>query len=98
MRLAPVGEAAVTFAFVVSEGRIHFAVAAVAYFGRFDHASRSSAPVEHNPAFARLRCVRLIFGAAGGGLDTLENKFEQFVGKRRPVAEGERTQIPIFFG
>src|SRR5712691_727505 len=97
VRLAPVGEAAIAFALVMREGRIDITISAISDFGCLDHASRIAAPVEHDPPLAWRRCVRLILGAAGGGLDALENKFEQFVGECRAVAERERTQPPIGF-
>src|SRR5712671_7541341 len=95
VRRAPVGEAAIAFALVMGEGRIDIAVSAITDLGCLDHAAGIAAPVEHDPALAWRRCVRLILGAAGGGLDALEHEVEQFVGECRAVAERERTQSPI---
>ena len=55
-----------------------------------------AASVEHDPAFARRRRVRLVLGGAGRGLHALDHEVEQFVGQFRPVAEGERAQALIF--
>src|ERR1700689_2131813 len=90
MRVAPKSEAAVALAFVMGEGGIDFAVTAIGHFQRFDHAARHSASVAHNPALAGCRGVGLVLRAAGRGLDALEHKPEQFVGKLRAVAERER--------
>src|SRR6266700_6958434 len=59
VRLAPVGEAAIAFALVMREGRIDITVSAIADFGCLDHASGLAASVEHDPALAWRRCVRL---------------------------------------
>ena len=87
MRLPPIGEAAVAFTLVVGKGGIDVAEAAIGDFGRFDHAARVAAAVEHNPAFACCRRVRFVLGAAGRGLDAFDDEVEQFVGKLRAVAE-----------
>src|SRR5258708_39805722 len=97
MRLAPVGEAAIALALVIGKGCIDFDVAAEDDFYCLNHASRLAASVEHDPAFARLRDVRLVLGAAGRRLDALQHKVEQFVGQTRAVAERERTQAPVGF-
>src|SRR5258705_762045 len=82
----------------MGKGGIDVAVPAVSDFGRFNHASGLPAPVEHDPALAWCRGVRLILGAAGRGLNALEHELEQLVGEFGAVAEGERTQARVFFG
>ena len=86
---APVVEAAVAFAFVVGEARIDLAETTGGYLGGFDHAGRCAAAVEHDPALARRRQVRLVRRTAGRGLDTADHEIEQIVGELRPVAECE---------
>src|ERR1700710_2308504 len=71
MRLPPIGEAAVAFAFFMGKGRIDLAIAAVGHLGGLDDATRLTASVEHDPALARGRGVRLVLGGAGRGLDAL---------------------------
>src|SRR5689334_21324321 len=51
--VAPVFEAAVAFAFLVRKVRVDVTETAVGDLGRFDHATRFAAAVEHDPAFAR---------------------------------------------
>src|SRR5262249_31918403 len=97
VRVAPVVEAAVAFAFLVSKGGVDLAEAAIGHFGGFDDAARLAASIEHDPALARRRGVGLVLGAAGRGLDAPNDEIEQFVGKLRPVAERERPQALIFF-
>src|SRR5882757_1420896 len=97
MRRAPVREAAVAFTLFKGKTGIDLTEAAIAHFGGLDHASGRAASVEHDPAFARRRGVRLVFGGARRGLDALHHEVEQLVGKRRPVAERERTRVLIFF-
>src|SRR5262249_12550763 len=97
VRPAPVVEAAVAFALFVSKGGIDLAEAAISHLGGFDDAARLAAPIEHEPALARGRCIRLVLGAACRGLDAPEGEIEQFVGRLRPVAERERPEAAIFF-
>src|SRR5689334_13581395 len=92
VRVAPVVEAAVAFAFLKGKGRVDLAEAAIGHLSRFDHAARLAAPIEHDPALAGCRGVWLVLGAAGRGLDAPDDEIEQLVGKRRPVAERERPQ------
>src|SRR5215813_920262 len=89
VRVAPVVEAAVAFTFLVSKGGVDLAEAAIGHFSGFDNAARLAASIKHDPALARRRGVGLVLGAAGRGLDAPNDEIEQFVGKRRPVAEGE---------
>src|SRR5262245_22940308 len=97
VRVAPVVEAAVAFAFLVGKGGIDFAKGAIGHLGGFDNATRLAAPIEHDPALARRRGVGLVLGAAGCGLDAPDHEIEQLVGKLRPVAERERPEAAIFF-
>src|SRR5262249_13164134 len=66
--IAPVVDAAVAFAFLVSKGGVDLAEAAIGHFGCFDDASRVAVSVEHDPALARRRGVGLVLGAAGRSL------------------------------
>src|SRR3954471_6074424 len=95
---APVIEAAVAFAFLERKGGVDLAEAAIGHLGGLDHATRLAASVEHDPALARRRRVRLVLGRAGRGLDALYHEIEQLVGQRRPVAERERAQAAILLG
>src|ERR1700751_474583 len=97
VRVAPVVEAAVAFAFLVSKGGVDLAEAARGHLSGFDDASRLAAAVEHDPALAWRRGVGLVLGAAGRGLDAPDHEVEQLVGKRGPVAERERPEATIFF-
>src|SRR5690242_18206333 len=87
VRIAPVIEAAVAFALFKGKGRIDLAEAAIGHLGRFDHASRLAAAVEHDPALGGCRGVGLIFRGAGRGLQAPDHEIEQLVGQLRPVAE-----------
>src|SRR5215813_5656714 len=60
VRIAPVVEAAVAFAFFVGKGGINLAEAAIGHLGRFDHAARLAAAVEHDPALAGRGSVGLV--------------------------------------
>ena len=53
MRGAPPGEAAIAFAFIGGERRVHVRKAAIGDFGRLDDATRRAAAVAHDPLFAR---------------------------------------------
>src|SRR5262245_61792290 len=97
VRRAPVVEAAVAFALLESKGRIDLAEPAIGHLGRFDDTARFAASVEDDPALARGRGVGFVLGAAGRGLDAPDDEIEQLVGKRRPVAERQRSQAAIFF-
>src|SRR5262245_45685772 len=95
--ISQVVEAAVAFAFFVGKGGINLAEAAIGHLGRFDHAARLAAAVEHDPAFAGRGGVGFVLGAAGRGLEAPDDEIEQIVGKLRPVAKGKRPQAAIFF-
>src|SRR5215470_8232664 len=62
---APVVEAAVAFTLFKREVGFDLAKSAIAHLGGFDHATWLTAPVEHDPAFARSRGIGLVLGRAG---------------------------------
>src|SRR5215468_11003106 len=76
VRVAPVVEAAVAFALLISKGGVDLAEVAIGHFGCFDNASRVAVSVEHDPALARRRGVGLVLGAAGRGLDAPDDEVE----------------------
>ena len=81
MGIAPVSQAAVALALFIRKAGIDFAEAPIGDLGGFDHASRFAAPVEHDPALARRRGVRLVLGRAGRGLDAVHHGPFQQVGQ-----------------
>jgi len=93
----PICQAPVAFALIVRKGGVNFIEAPIGYFGGFDGTARFTTPVEHDPALTECRGVRLVFRAAGGGLDAFDHEFKQLICEFGTVAEGERPEVLIPF-
>lgn len=98
MSATPVGQAPIAFALIVRKGGVDFIEAPIRYLGGLDDTARFSTSVEHDPAFAGPRSVRLVFRATGCGLHALDYKSKQFICELGTVAEGERAEVLIPFG
>jgi hypothetical protein len=98
MRITPIAQTSVAFALVAREGGIDLVEAPIHHLGAFDYAAWLAATIEHDPAFAGRRSVRLVFRAAGRSLNPLDYEFEELIGKLQIVAESEASQVLIPFG
>ena len=98
MGATPTGQAPIAFALIVRKGSVNFIEMPIGYLGGLDNAARFSTPVQHDPAFAGRRGVRLVFRATGCGLHALDYECEQFVCELGTVAERECSEVLIPLG
>ena len=69
MGVTPICQAPVAFALIVRKGGVDFIEAPIGYLSGFNGTARFSTSVEHDPALTGRRGIRLVFRAAGRGLD-----------------------------
>src|SRR5215467_9255328 len=98
MRIAPMGQTPVAFALVTCEGGVDFVEAPIRHLSSFDYAAGLAATIEHDPALPGCRGVRVVFRAAGRGLNALDHEFEELIGKSGIVAESESAEVLIPLG
>lgn len=98
MRITPILQTPVAFAFVARKGDIDLVEAPISHLGGFDHAAWFATAIEHDPALAGCRGVRLVFRAAGSGLNTHDHEGEEFIGKLGIVTESECAEVLVPLG
>jgi hypothetical protein len=95
MRITPIAQTPIAFALVACEGGVDLVESPIRHLGSFDYAAGLAATIEHDPALPWCRGVRLVFRAAGRGLNALDHEFEELIGKSGIAAESECAEVLI---
>jgi hypothetical protein len=93
VRVAPPFKGAITLAFVIGQGGIHFAKAAVGEFNSLEHRARAARAVEHDHTLAERRQLALAYGPAGRSLLAVEDERGEFVGQFGGIPERKGLKL-----
>src|SRR5262245_39670260 len=96
VRITPILQTPVALALVARKRDIDLVEAPIGHLSGLDHAAWLATAIEHDPALAGWRGVRLVFCAAGRGLNTHDDERDEFHRQawdyhRKRMCEGART-------